>query len=255
VHVQRLSFERTAATADGDAAVEAIDRLLGTWRMNGQVCGNEWPIAPEADGYSVSVLTPEPGSLDPRWNRRYVTEALARIADIGLTLHVEAKGEDPMSARACACPAPSAFVLFTTFLSLESSVRCLDCDRPVALHRFEPASGDEHHDLIGWQSDYQSCDRLQMNCTVLERAATREISAIDSALTRRGRALCDSLGTSLRRPFYYYLYRSGGRSQRAEAQRPCPGCGGDWKRAERLHLFDFQCDRCRLLSNISFSMR
>jgi len=27
------------------------------------------------------------------------------------------------------------------------------------------------------------------------------------------------------------------------------------KRAERLHLFDFQCDRCRLLSNISFSMR
>jgi predicted nucleic acid-binding Zn ribbon protein len=255
MHVHRVFFERHAATADGAAESEAIDRLLGTWRRNGQVCGGEWPIAPEAHGYSVHVLTPEPDSLEARWNRRYVTEALAHVANVGLAMRVEAKGKDQASADACECPSPSAFVLFTTFVSLESSVRCLDCDRPVALHRFEPANGDEHADLIGWQSDYQSCDRLQMNCTVLERAATREMSAIDSALSRSGRALCDALAASSGRPFYYYLYRNGGRSRRAEAEGPCPGCGGDWKLAERLHLFDFKCDRCRLLSNVSFSMR
>lgn len=255
MHVHRIVFERNPHAVVDDAATDAIERLLGAWHTNGQVCGSQWPIVPHGDGLAAIVLTPEPGSLDARWNRRHVTATLDELARLGLAVRHESMGEDPTSASGCTCPSPSAYALYTTYISLESPVRCLDCFQPVALHRFEPVEGHEHYPVIGWQSDYRSCDSLQMNCTVLERAATREISLPDSALSRRGRALCESFTAMTGSPFYYYLYRSGGRSARAEADRPCPGCGAPWKLAERQHLFDFRCDACRLLSNVSFSMR
>jgi len=255
MHAYRIVFERSPDAVIDDAATDVIARLLNARRMNGQVCGNEWPIVPHGDGLAAIVLAAEAGALEARWDRRSVTKTLAELAGLGVTVRHESMGEDPTSASACDCSSPSAYALYTTFLSLESPVRCLDCFQPVALHRFEPVEDDEHYPVICWQSDYRSCDSLQMNCTVLEKAATREISAADSPLSRRGRALCESFAASTGRPFYYYLYRSGGRSVRAESDRPCPGCGQPWKLAERQHLFDFRCDRCGLLSNISFSMR
>jgi predicted nucleic acid-binding Zn ribbon protein len=256
VDVQYVTVKRRGGpNRDNVADAEALSALLGAWRMNGQVCGREWPIASTPDCLSTTVLCPESGSLDSRWNRHHVSQALARLEEAGLDVSCRSLGADPGSASACECTLPSGYMLFTTFLSLESPVRCLDCFQPVALHRFEPTDSDEYYGVIGWQSDYQSCDSLQMNCSVLERAATREISAVDSALSRRGRALCDALSESSGRPFHYYLHRSGGRSHRSEIERRCPGCGGEWTMAERLHLFDFKCDSCRLLSNISFSLR
>jgi predicted nucleic acid-binding Zn ribbon protein len=47
-----------------------------------------------------------------------------------------------------------------------------------------------------------------------------------------------------------------GRSDRAERTRRCPSCGKAWLRKEPLHrIFDFQCRRCRLLSNVAFDVR
>lgn len=153
------------------------------------------------------------------------------------------------------CSGPGAYALFTNYLSLESAIRCMDCFRPVALYRMTPMGSGEFSELIAWQSDYQACDSLQMNCTVLERAATRELSNVDSSLTTRGRAHGARLAASSGRPFYYYLYRGHGRSHRSEVARRCPGCGGEWHLAQRLHsLFDFKCDRCHLLSNIAFDV-
>jgi hypothetical protein len=45
---------------------------------------------------------------------------------------------------------------------------------------------DEYDDVVHWQSNYQACDTLQMNSSVLERAAMREMSRLDSQLTRDG---------------------------------------------------------------------
>lgn len=168
----------------------------------------------------------------------------------------EVLGEDAESLSACACASRSAYALFTNYLSLESPIRCMDCFRPVALYRMKPMDSGEFCELISWQSDYQSCDSLQMNCRVLESAATREISNIDSRLTKTGRAHCGALAASSGRPFYYYLYRGHGRSHRAERAPRCPGCGDEWHLPSRLHsLFDFKCDRCHLLSNVAFDVR
>jgi predicted nucleic acid-binding Zn ribbon protein len=58
------------------------------------------------------------------------------------------------------------------------------------------------------------------------------------------------------RPFYYYLCKRNGVNLKRENERVCPKCGNKkWKLDEPLfNCFDFKCDRCRLLSNVAFSM-
>ena len=209
----------------------------------------------EDRGYSVVALSPESNSLDPAFNSKYVTVALARAELEGLRVASQSLGEDPASSPTCSCDEPNAYVLFTTHLRMESPVSCLDCFRPVPLYRLEAMESGEFHELISWQSDYQACDSLQMNCRVLERAATREISTVSSSLAKLGRAHCEILAASSKRPFYYYLYRGHGRSHKTEIMRRCPGCGEPWHLASRLHsLFDFKCDRCNLVSNVAFDL-
>lgn len=255
MYINRVSFDCHGSTTRNDETIEdAISSLLGTWRMSGQICGREWSIVRANGSWWCTVLSPESESLDRRFDGRYVSKALERTGMAGVTVTWQSLGEDPTSANPCACASPTAFALFTTYVSLESPVRCLDCFRPVALHRFKPQDDGEHFGVIGWQSNYQSCDSLQMNCTVLEQAATRELSEVDSDLGKEGRGLCDELSVTSGRPFYYYLYRNSGESRHTELERRCPGCGGAWALPARLHMFDFKCDRCRLLSNIAFSL-
>ena len=109
--------------------------------------------------------------------------------------------------------------------------------------------------LIAWKSDYAACDRLQMNCRVLEHAATRELSAPESDLSRSGLELCATLRASTGLPVHYYLYRDGGDSAESEAERKCPVCGGEWRIGRLFDRFDFRCDACGLLSNRSVAFR
>jgi predicted nucleic acid-binding Zn ribbon protein len=223
--------------------------------MNGQLCGREWPIVQESSGYSTIALSPERDSLEPGFNSSCVTIANARAEAEGLKLTWQGLGENAESSPTCSCGSPSAYVLFTTYVSLESPIRCLDCFRPVALYRMKVMHSGEFNELISWQSDYQSCDRLQMNCRVLEQAATQELSNVDGDLTKDGRAHCETLAASSGRPFYYYLHRGHGESYQSEVERRCPGCGGEWHLDSRLHsLFDFKCERCHLLSNVAFDV-
>ncbi len=89
-----------------------------------------------------------------------------------------------------------------------------------------------------------------------ERFGLRELSNAGSSLSRRGRAACARIAKVTGTPTYYYLMRSGGRSLAREHERRCPGCNGRWRLEEPWHrLFDFRCDRCRLVSNIAWEVR
>jgi predicted nucleic acid-binding Zn ribbon protein len=257
MYVTRISFSRMNSPAQGEeSSTETVDRVLGTWRMNGQVCGREWPFVSEGSGYSITALTPERNSLESVFNSSYVTAALARAEAEGLHMAWQSLGLDAESSPACSCANPSAYVLFTTYVTLTPPIRCMDCFQSVPLYRMKPMDSGEFYEVICWQSDYQSCDGLQMNCRVLERAATQEMSDLNSSLTEAGRKNCQTLAASSGRPFYYYLYQDSGESHQAELARRCPGCDGEWKLASCLHShFDFKCDCCNLLSNIAFDLR
>lgn len=254
MYVHRIEFspgddqlpEKTLDLADG---------FLAALRMNGQICGAEWPIYLHEGRYAALVLAPEQESLEPRFHGKSVKKRAHEGEALGISITSVAVAEDCNSAEPCSCRDPSGYVLFTTFLSLESPVRCLDCFLPVPLYRLPVTPSEEYYEVICWNSDYQSCDRLQMNCTVLERAATRELSDLRSNLSKAGRDNCSILARLSGKPFYYYLYRGHGRSVGAEKKRLCPSCGQPWYLETSLHsLFHFKCDQCRLLSNFAWNL-
>lgn len=223
MHVLRIDM-RFAGPPPADGPAEHMILYLGALRMNGQVCGSDWPIVMENGCCVATVLAPTADSLDERYHGTHVRQRIAHAEQAGITFGWTVIGEQSDSARACGCAEPSAYVLFTTYLTVESPLQCMDCSGMVPLYRFPAPPDADFYDVMAWQSDYQSCDQLQMNCTVLEHAATRQMSAVDSALSLAGRACCATLSERAGKPVYYYLYRANGRSAAHEARRCCPAC-------------------------------
>ncbi|KAF0813426.1 hypothetical protein IGB42_01777 [Andreprevotia sp. IGB-42] len=251
--VQQIEFA-PADRAPSAALADLIFAYQGVLLRNGQVCGEGLPLW-FADGrYKTTLLTPARDSLAARFGNRHVHAQLAALGEYGVTITTQVLGEDEQSVPACNCATSGGHILFTTFISHESPVRCLDCFGAVPLYTLPLLAGGEHHELISWQAAYQRCDGLQMGNT-LQRAATRQLTRIDSSLSQSGIAHCRTLSALTSTPFYFYLYHASGRSHRAEAQRPCPGCGQPWLLPQPLHgLFHFRCDDCRLLSNMAWDV-
>src|SRR5579871_2541144 len=228
MYVAQLCF-RARSSLDCDACSHTISGLLAVLRMNGQVCGREWPIAITETGCMATVLLPEAGALDSIHHNRYVRKALENLGSAGLEQPESIlAGKDVDGSGVCQCLRPDTYILYTHAYSLEPPLRCGCCFLPIPLYRIAPTYQDEYHDMICWQSDYQACDGLQLNCRTLERAATRQISDIRSSLSKTGLEICNRIQALTGIPAYYYFYRWGGRSRNAERRRRCPGCTNEW---------------------------
>jgi predicted nucleic acid-binding Zn ribbon protein len=240
---------------DDDKASHLLNFLLGVYRMNGQIVGREWGIARDSAMYRIAVLCPEETSLDDRWDNKYTRSAKDEIRAAGLVAHLpRVIGYDIDGAAPCACAAPTAYILTTNYLSLESPLRCGDCFDQAPLYRLPKTYDDEYSDIIGWQSNYQACDTLFMNSVVLERATHREMSRIESALSQEGHQICRQIEQLTGIPTYYRVQTHYGRSLRSERKRCCPLCGEQWLLEEAWHRFDFKCVTCRLVGNIAYSL-
>ncbi len=234
-----------------------VGGLIGAWRYNGQLVGRDQTVVSRPGGVSVFGVAPERGALAPRRSSVHVRRLLGELRAVGLARpRTTDLGFALESAAVDRCRRPSSYVMFTTYVALATPLRCGDCFGAVPLYRLDSGERGDHGELIAWESDYQACDSLQMNCATGERFGSRELSRVDSSLTRRGRQLGHELTTRTGVPVYYYLYRYGGRSLAREQARRCPGCGGRWLLREVWHdQFDFRCDRCRLVSNVAWNVR
>ena len=243
--------------SDDEAAADGVNRLIESWQRNGQVLSEEWPIAKNRDGIRVFVSIPERVSLRRNIDNKWVSEARNRLGEADLSQPtVEILGREPVSLDPCRCARPSAYILFADYLSMELPLRCADCFDPIPFYRIPHTSGCEtYEDIIFWRRAYQRCDGLQISCFVGERFGTRQMSSFDSELTRMGLECRAAVEKVTKRPCYYYLYQYHSRGKAVEDKRKCPSCGRSWRLKEHWHgMFDFRCDRCRLLSNYAYSL-
>ncbi len=241
---------RLAPEADPDKVYD----LLGSLRQNGQILGRELPIYQDKRKLTVVVLLPEADALHKLHDNKWVKQSRAALIKNGLTrLSVKICGEDPTSAGEGECNSPDEYILFTNYLTVESPLRCGECFNPVALYHVPPSYDDsEFYNVRTWEANYQACDTLQMNCSTGEQFGIREMSEVNSSLSRRGRDLCAAIERGTGRPVYYYLFRYVKRTtvEKEEARR-CPLCGGEWLLKEPWHIFNFKCQTCRLVSTFS----
>ena len=117
-------------------------------------------------------------------------------------------------------------------------------------------SADSRRALLRWQDAYRKLDALWIGSGVAEQYAYKQLSDVRSPLSREGREIAKQLEARTGVRVYYYLMKHYGVSDDRDRQRRCPSCKGRWLLAEPLHgMLDFQCEQCRLMSNIAFDVR
>jgi predicted nucleic acid-binding Zn ribbon protein len=256
-HIE-VTFRYAGKHEEADVS-RGIHDYLASLLTNGQLLDADWLITYTKSNCPVVVACPEETSLHASHANEDVSESLSKLRAHGLrkpTLRL--LGRDIESPAADNCKRPRWYLLITNYLSVESPLRCGEHYLPVPLYRV-PHTYDaypSYWDVLCWQREWKGYDDLQMGCGFGERFATKQISDPNSALAKTGRDLCRRIEELSGVPTYYYLYRGNGRGLSAEQGRPCPSCGKKWLLSSPLHdLFDFKCDRCRLVSNIAWSVR
>jgi predicted nucleic acid-binding Zn ribbon protein len=240
-------------------AENQIDSWLASFIRRGQIVGHEQQIR-TAKGYRIFAQVPTTDALERKHSSQWVEREINELALHGLqSPKIKIIGASPAAPEYCDYEKRSSLILFTTFVALGTPLHCGDCWKsipPYLLPELDSATADRHFEIRSWAGNYQACDSLWMNSSIGERFGKKQISRFDSKLSREGRELCSQLEELCGIPVYYYLHRSGGRNLRKEKKRKCPGCGGKWALEAPLHgLFDFKCDCCHLLSQISFEFR
>jgi predicted nucleic acid-binding Zn ribbon protein len=251
-------FFRTRNTKNAEEILDKVRGYLAALLHNGQIVGDHPPIAKVSGGYQATASLPETDALADRFASKWVRQRVRELAAVGVGQpKVTRLGTEPESHSACKCRTRPFLIVFTTFLHSASPFRCGACFEPVPLYKL-PVVNDagSRGDVVWWQDTYQAMDWLFIGSGPGERFAHDQLSSYKSELSTDGRELARTLEKEVRVPVYYYLSKYFGRSDRAERKRRCPSCGKAWLRREPLHrIFDFQCRRCRLLSNIAFDVR
>ena len=237
--------------------LDLIHSLLGAYRMNGQVLGQEFAIFQQNQEYITHLKLPEVDSLEEKYNNKYINRDIEKLTNVGLDRPTVNKlGEDTDATPLCKCSRVNGYILYTNYIFLESPLRCFDCFGTIPLYQIPKTSTEDYYDIINWESNYQSCDRLQMNCTVGERFAMNQMLKLDSELTQQGLEICRKISKTTDRNTYYYLHKvEEGNSISSEKKRLCPSCHKEWLLENDIHrIFDFKCQKCLLLSNISWNV-
>ncbi|MGQ8820649.1 Zn-ribbon-containing protein [Bibersteinia trehalosi] len=238
--------------------VNLINQILEQWRFNGQILGREFGVTHHKLGeqfeFQVRLSLPEQDSLLDKYNNDWVRQAIEYAEQAGVALiFFEIVGRDYNENDTANCEPASFQLLYTSYVDSASPLYHGDVLQAIPLYRL----GDQPElteQILKWQENWQACDQLQMNGGVLEQEALAQISELESPLSQQGRALCAAIEQVSQIPTYYYLYRLGS-DINLENERKCPSCHGEWKLTEPLHeIFHFKCDKCRLLSNLSWEL-
>jgi predicted nucleic acid-binding Zn ribbon protein len=224
-----------------------LSSFLASLYRSSILIGDPWNLVPLEDRIRLFGIIPTPDALDARHYNTYARADLERLLEqsrqppcfriVGKVLELP---------DCCSCEEPGWYVLKTDFLNDGPPVQCGDCGRPVPLFRLPLLENEgEHSAVLRWDEIYQAYDTLFIQSSVGERSGYRQMSRLNSGLTREGRKICRAMAEGMGKPWYYYLNRYD------DPQEPvCPGCGGPWKLTEPLHrLYDYKCDRCCLLSS------
>lgn len=248
----RIEFRASANSVwRHEEGCNKIDCLLLALYRNGQLSHVSIPSARLTNGVDCYLSLPKEDSLSHEYNNLYVNEALIVLKQNQIEINAIAiLGEEYDAQPACRCLSPKYYLLYTSYASTrESPLICCDCFKPVPLYRISKTYDDGYGDILGWRSNYQACDRLQMNCTVGDRFGVNQLTNPDSPLSEQGREICREMERLISVPVYYHLLNPSAIGKKVDPNRLCPVCANEWRLTDILgEKFYFRCDNCRLIS-------
>lgn len=251
--VRFVSRERKAI----EKLIEAVWLYVHALHRSGQIA-NDYSVSRMGSRVRLLCILPERCSLEFRFHDKRSRAELRSVKELTKgRLTKSITGEADETPPACSCRSRSSLHLFTHMFDDSSPLACGECGRPVPFYRL-PALGIRTRELLlSWQSDYQACDRLFISSGFGETWAYRQMSRLDSGLSKGGRELCAQVEAKLYIPVFYYLHKYWGRSSAMECKRLCPGCSKSWLLPASQEFFAFRCEPCRLVSSkaVDFAAR
>jgi predicted nucleic acid-binding Zn ribbon protein len=248
MYIQKITLKLDKL--DKKFALEKLYSYLGVLRQSGQIIGKEFPVLKNKNSLVAIVMTLEKDSLKDLNSSKY---SLSRKNDLKETLKIKIIGDCiEHENQMCDCSESSSYILYTNYLKLSSPLMCGDCFGEIPLYQLKDKEG--YSKILAWESDYKACDILQMNCIVGEKFGLNQMYDLNSSLTQLGQEQTEKIEYLSKKPVYYFLYNYQTISKKKDKKRKCPNCNKKWLLKEKLHnLFDFKCDDCKLLSNLSLS--
>lgn len=235
-----------------NVAQPLITQLLDEYRYNGQIIGREFPLILDQHQFCIDIVCPSEDSLAAEHNTGLINQLIERLNNHGLRIsELQWQGIECQSDFTDNCSPSDGYIIYSTFVQSCSPIRCLSHFAPVPLFELPE---QVRKPLIKWQENQAACDQLQMNqCGTLENKMVFQLSELDSDLTQQGRLIANQIKQATGKPVYYYLYRVTDNSLEEERRRVCPSCQSPWLLTEPMfELFDFCCQKCGLVSNISW---
>ncbi|AEV98182.1 DNA-binding protein [Niastella koreensis] len=252
MYIQEISIE-IKTTANKNVLVDEFQLLMSFYRGSGQTQGK---IESQyiAENKIVSLpYTLEKNSLARKYNNFYVNNQIQKLEELcKSTLQFRTVGKYSNSYKTpCTCKKSDFFILTTNYVSIDSPLTCGTCNKSVPLYRLPVYYDYGYMPILSWETNYISCDSLQMNCEVGERWALNQMQDLKSPLSKQGFKICKKIGELTSIPTYYFLYNYT-KFKGDNLSRSCPGCNKKWGLKKRLHdRYDFKCDRCKIVSEIS----
>jgi predicted nucleic acid-binding Zn ribbon protein len=256
LYIAEIIF-RLSARSDRALVRDAVEWLAGAWRKNGQVVGPHCSLIETKPCITLFLSLPERKSLANAHHNGWAKSLLRKIKDARATGPIVIiRGQDLLGPKVCKCRRHSSYILITNFLQMQSPLRCGHCFHSVPLYKLEPWRDGEFADVLWWESEYQACDRLYIDSGSYERFGSKQMSNLQCGLSKEGREICARIEKQTGKPVYYFLHKPSGRSHQKEQARRCPSCNKKWQLKTKWHdLFDFRCERCRLVSNIAWDVQ
>lgn len=252
MYIQEIAIDIKSNTSKDDI-VDAFNGLMSFYRGSGQTQGKIESQYIDTDKIVCLPFTLEEDALDKKFNNFYVnrqTKVVEELCDSSLTFKTVGKSYHSYPGG-CKCKKTDFYIRITNYLSIDSPLTCGNCNKPVPLYRLPAYYDYGYIPILSWESNYISCDRLQMNCEVGERWALNQMQKITSQLSKQGLEICRKISELTAIPTFYYLHNYD-KFKGDSLDRPCPSCGKKWNLKTELHrLYNFKCGNCQIVSTLS----
>ena len=252
MYIQEISVD-IKTNVNKNELMDEFGLLMSFYRANGQAQGRIESQYIKQNKVVCLPFTLEKKSLNKKFNNVYVNKQSNKIENLcNSTLEFKTVGKSYDNYKTpCNCKKSEFYILVTNYITIESPLTCGTCNKSVPLYRLPIYYDYGYLPILRWETNYISCDTLQMNGEVGERWALNQMEEITSALSRQGLEICRKIKELTSVPTYYYLhnYKKFKGDQRS---RRCPSCNKKWDLKRQLHnIYDFKCDTCRIVSTIS----
>lgn len=254
MYIQEISIEINSNT-DKDELTDAFNLLMSFYRSNGQTQGKIESQYIDRNKLVSLPFTLEKNALDKGINNFYVngqSEKLEGLCNSKLTYKTIGKTYESYETP-CICKKPEYYILTTNYVSIESPLTCGTCFKSVPLYRLPVYYDHGYMPILRWETNYVSCDSLQMSCEVGERWALNQMQEINSQLSKQGLEICRNIEEQTLIPTYYSLYNYK-KYKGNQLARPCPSCHEKWGLETPINnQYNFKCDKCRIISTLSLN--